>query len=431
MGKRMLQDGLAGQRERKRTRETAFTTHQSNLMGTPIRPDDGCLGGRPMMGTPYGCLDRPMMSTPLPAPERMTDLYISLPFTSVNRDEGEELNHGDNRANAGQSTGAGEGDLTFETSRRGRIYESQETLDCLKAAIIKNAKEHHEKHKAKAPPSCESLLDAVRPDKVAEVVIQDVLTINEVFSDLLSVPENMEDVFPERVDEVQRTLEFSLHDDEFAIPSEDWHEPFPSAYENVRVEDVENDILQAGLLAAEAKNYEAAEHGQDKLALEDYNHAVALAPEAAVPLLNRGLAYEQLGVQYEASNNMSKANDAWEQGRLDLKTAIQLDPQEFAAYYDLGLIEMRLQRYDDASVHLQQAADLAPGIAGYRYGNYAEAHAALASFLKSQGKFGQAEEEIAKAVELDPLWADPVEVKKNTRWPPKLYAAHEQLIKIS
>jgi hypothetical protein len=53
-----------------------------------------------------------MMSTPVPAPEeRMTDLYISLPFTSVNRDEGEELNHGDNRANAGQSTGAGEGDL--------------------------------------------------------------------------------------------------------------------------------------------------------------------------------------------------------------------------------------------------------------------------------------------------------------------------------
>ncbi|KAI8108315.1 hypothetical protein M9434_006342 [Picochlorum sp. BPE23] len=262
------------------------------------------------------------------------------------------------------------------------------------------------------------------------------------------------------------------------------HVPGVQAYENVRVEDVENDILQAGLLAAEAKNYEAAERffqtylkqedpnsasgysnlgnvhmqmGKTRLALEDYNHAVALAPEAAVPLLNRGLAYEQLGVQYEASNNMSKANDAWEQGRLDLKTAIQLDPQEFAAYYDLGLIEMRLQRYDDASVHLQQAADLAPGIAGYRvrsaallfqtgddqkaasqlrgvvrkYGNYAEAHAALASVLKSQGKFGQAEEEIAKAVELDPLWADPVEVKKNTRWPPKLYAAHEQLIKIS
>mmetsp|Transcript_3453 Transcript_3453/g.7000 ORF Transcript_3453/g.7000 Transcript_3453/m.7000 type:complete len:371 (-) Transcript_3453:134-1246(-) len=352
MGKRMLQDGLAGQRECKRTRETAFTTHQSNLMGTPIRPDDGFLGGRPMMGTPYGCLDRPMMSTPLPAPEeRMTDLYISLPFTPVNRDEGEELNHGDNRANAGQSTGAGEGDLwvydeellgdrefpsglqvvpkifndmkmfsvlfvkfrcpsikqnrcieavqegyrvlvenwlernqehdatvldcadklrrfadttvrrrvnrllktasrwpitknrvfsyrTFETPRRGRIYESQETLNCLKAAIIKNAKEHHEKHKAKAPPSCKSLLDAVRPDKVAEVVIQDVLTTNEVFSDLLSVPESMEDVSPEQVDEVQRTLEFSLHDDQCVFQPEDWHDAFPSIECDMHHEDI-------------------------------------------------------------------------------------------------------------------------------------------------------------------------------------------------
>ena len=60
---------------------------------------------------------------------------------------------------------------TFETPRHGRQYESQETLDCLKAAIIKNAKEQHEKHKAKAPQSCESLLDAVRPDKVVEVAI--------------------------------------------------------------------------------------------------------------------------------------------------------------------------------------------------------------------------------------------------------------------
>jgi hypothetical protein len=127
---------------------------------------------------------------------------------------------------------------TFETPRRGRIYESQVTLNCLKAAIIKNAKKHHEKHKAKAPPICKSLLDAVRPDKVAEVVIQDILTTNEVFSDLLSVPESMEDVFPERVDEVQRTIEFSLHDDEFAIPSEDWHEPFPSVECDMHHEDI-------------------------------------------------------------------------------------------------------------------------------------------------------------------------------------------------
>ncbi|KAI8111855.1 hypothetical protein M9435_004353 [Picochlorum sp. BPE23] len=68
---------------------------------------------------------------------------------------------------------------TFETPRKGRAYESQETLDCLKAAIIKNAKEQHAKHMAKAPTGCESLLDAVRPDKVAEVVIQYINKKNE------------------------------------------------------------------------------------------------------------------------------------------------------------------------------------------------------------------------------------------------------------
>lgn len=61
---------------------------------------------------------------------------------------------------------------TFETPGNGRSHESQETLfDCLKAAIIKNAIEHHERHRAKAPPSYESLLDAVRPDKVVEFLM--------------------------------------------------------------------------------------------------------------------------------------------------------------------------------------------------------------------------------------------------------------------
>jgi len=141
----------------------------------------------------------------------------------------------------------------------------------------------------------------------------------------------------------------------------------------------------------------------------------------------------------------------------DLLKAIELDKDEFAAYYDLGLIELRLNEYEDSAMHLERAADLAPGIAGYRvrsavlkfqigdeqkaaqqlrgvvrkYGNYAEAHAALGSVYWSQGKLGEAEEELAKAVEIDEVWGDASKIRQNTRWPPKLYDAYFKLIRIS
>ena len=256
------------------------------------------------------------------------------------------------------------------------------------------------------------------------------------------------------------------------------------AYEYVRVEDVESDMLQAGLNAANDRNWDAAERffqtylkqedpqsasgysnlgnvhlqqGKVQQAIRDYNMALELAPASSVPLLNRGLAYEQLGVEKQEAMKEKDAFDCWELGKKDLLQAIEIDPDEFVAYYDLGLIELRLGDFEESSKHLQKAADLAPGIAGYRvraavllfqngddtmaaqqlrgvvrkYGMYAEAHAALGGVYWSQGNIGAAEEELAKAVDLDEIWNDPQEVRKNTRWPPRLYEVYDKLISIS
>ena len=256
------------------------------------------------------------------------------------------------------------------------------------------------------------------------------------------------------------------------------------AYEYVRVEDVESDMLQAGLNAANDRNWDAAERffqtylkqedpksasgysnlgnvhlqqGKVQQAIRDYNMALELAPRSSVPLLNRGLAYEQLGVEKQDAMKEKDAFDCWELGKKDLLQAIEIDPDEFVAYYDLGLIELRLGDFEESSKHLQKAADLAPGIAGYRvraavllfqngddkmaaqqlrgvvrkYGMYAEAHAALGGVYWSQGNIGAAEEELAKAVDLDEIWNDPQEVRKNTRWPPRLYEVYDKLISIS
>lgn len=256
------------------------------------------------------------------------------------------------------------------------------------------------------------------------------------------------------------------------------------AYEYVKVEDVESDMLQAGLNAANDRNWDAAERffqtylrqedpksasgysnlgnvhlqqGKVEQAIRDYDKALELAPGVSVPLLNRGLAYEQLGVEKEKAMKAKEAFDCWALGKRDLEKAIEIDPEEFVAYYDLGLIELRLGDFEKSSNHLQKAADLAPGIAGYRvraavllfqtgnvtkaaqqlrgvvrkYGMYAEAHAALGGIYWFQGNVGLAEEELAKAVELDALWNDPQQVRENTRWPPKLYEVYDKLISIS
>jgi tetratricopeptide (TPR) repeat protein len=50
----------------------------------------------------------------------------------------------------------------------------------------------------------------------------------------------------------------------------------------------------------------------------------------------------------------------------DCNSAIDNDPNEYAAWFNKGNVEMRTANYSVALSDYQRAADLAPGIAGYR-----------------------------------------------------------------
>ena len=254
--------------------------------------------------------------------------------------------------------------------------------------------------------------------------------------------------------------------------------PAARAYENVRVEDVESDSLRAGLEAANARNWEVAERffriylqetpeelsasgysnlgnvlqqeGKIEAAVKAYDKAVELSDGAAVPLLNRGLAYEELGVRAEKGGRHDEAVRLWTIGRDSLVAATAKDPDEFAAYYDLGLVEWRLEQFEEANSALTKAADLA-AIPGYRVRaaaslfqvgddkkalmqlrgvtrknpRYAEAHAALAACYYAEGSVELAEDELSRASEIDPQWssASAADLGKLAGWPPRLVGA--------
>ena len=253
--------------------------------------------------------------------------------------------------------------------------------------------------------------------------------------------------------------------------------------ETVRIEDVGSSILKAGLEAANEGRLDAAERffqayildepesasgfsnlgnvhlqmGYAERALQDFTKAISLAPEAPVPHLNRAIAFEQVGLDAMKSGDEASAARYWNQAIDDCNYAIGADPSEFAAYFDRGNVQMRLENWEDASESFAKAADLAPGLAGYRlrsaallfqcgndaraeqqlkglvrkYGNYAEAHAALAAVQWDAGKIGLAEEQLARALEIDSnLWSNIESVQASTRWPPKLYEAYTKLLGI-
>lgn len=167
--------------------------------------------------------------------------------------------------------------------------------------------------------------------------------------------------------------------------------PSPSFAENVRVEDVESPALRAGLEAANEQRWADAERlfraflveepdsasalsnlsqvelstGRPQRALEHLDRAVALAPRAAVPRLNRALAKEALAVA-AASKNSSSYERLLASAAEDAREASLLDPREFAAFFDLGNILERQGEFPAALEAFARAADLAPGLPGYR-----------------------------------------------------------------
>lgn len=63
----------------------------------------------------------------------------------------------------------------------------------------------------------------------------------------------------------------------------------------------------------------------------------------------------------------------------DCDAAIQRDPKEFAAWFNRGNVEARLQQYGQALDSYRKAADLAPGIAGV-HGSLDSEHMTQACF---------------------------------------------------
>eukprot|EP00891_Asterochloris_glomerata_P007688 jgi/Astpho2/7688/Aster-x0780 len=106
--------------------------------------------------------------------------------------------------------------------------------------------------------------------------------------------------------------------------------------------------------------------GRAALALEDFDHAISLAPDAPVPFLNRALASEQLGVEAASSGRQQEAQQHYKRAVADCQAAIDRDPKEAAAWFNKGNAEMRLGDYTSALTSYTYAADAAPGIAGYR-----------------------------------------------------------------
>ncbi len=183
-----------------------------------------------------------------------------------------------------------------------------------------------------------------------------------------------------------------------------------------------------------------------------YNKSIALFPckksQAPVPYVNRALAHESIALQ--APPDTPTRQHALQAALDDLAIAIQLDPKEFTAFFNRGNVLLRMGDFTAASSSYTQAADLAPGIAGYRLRagtlyyqigdtaralstvrgvlrrnpRYAEAHLVLALILWEDGQRTAAEEEYAVATSLDDeLGAGMDVVRRVTLWPPKLYDA--------
>ncbi|XP_024534367.1 small glutamine-rich tetratricopeptide repeat-containing protein alpha-like isoform X1 [Selaginella moellendorffii] len=239
--------------------------------------------------------------------------------------------------------------------------------------------------------------------------------------------------------------------------------------EQVRLEDVDNPKLREAIRAAVSGDFDYAEALFSELlseddtnasvwsnrgnvrvslkkyqqALEDYTKAVILAPGAPVPLLNRAIANEALGNYGDAI--------------ADCEAAIKIDPREYAAWYNLGNVDVRVKNYAAAASAYERAATLAPGIAGYRfkqalvlfqldqvqaakkllqglvrkYPNYAEAHAALAALLWKEGNRSQAEDQFNQAGVQNPNFSDARWIGSSLEWPPAVVDAMDKFLEIN
>lgn len=121
-----------------------------------------------------------------------------------------------------------------------------------------------------------------------------------------------------------------------------------------------------------------AQENKNKAAIEKLNQAIAAHP-------NFMLAYNELGVQYQKTNELEKANEA-------LQSALKISPTSFAPLVNQGIVLVRLKRYADAEGVLRGALK--------ENDKSAVAHYYLGRALAYLGRFDDAEKELNQAVAL-------------------------------
>ncbi|MEM9772723.1 MAG: tetratricopeptide repeat protein [Cyanobacteria bacterium P01_D01_bin.73] len=177
-------------------------------------------------------------------------------------------------------------------------------------------------------------------------------------------------------------------------------------------------------------------------AIEDYEQAIALAPDAPDPYLNRGAALENMG--------------QWEAAIADYDRVLDIDPEDAAAYNNRGNAQGGLGNWDNALEDFKRASDLGGefviarenyALALYQTGNneealrqlrnlvrkyprFADARAALTAVLWDLGDQGEAESQWVSVVGLDRRYKDINWVRDIRRWPPSVTQGLDRFLKL-
>jgi tetratricopeptide (TPR) repeat protein len=122
------------------------------------------------------------------------------------------------------------------------------------------------------------------------------------------------------------------------------------------------------------------------------------------------MAHQQLGHADEACRSLDEAaktydwkgsdgiiHALWREAVAGCRKAIERDPKDASAYYNLGAVLHHQGKLDEAVAEFRKAIELEP--------NFAPAHNGLGKVLDIQKKLDEAVAEFRKAIELDPKYA--------------------------
>ncbi|HYM71089.1 MAG TPA: tetratricopeptide repeat protein [bacterium] len=125
--------------------------------------------------------------------------------------------------------------------------------------------------------------------------------------------------------------------------------------------------------------------GEERLAVEDWDGAVAAFQKAVAAAPSSALAHSKLGVAYVHKRQ-------WDDAQASFSKAIQLDPRYAPAHSNLGNVYRERGRLDEAVACYQKAVAMDP--------DYWIAHQNLGIVYKQQGRVGEAVREFKTATRL-------------------------------